>query len=154
MPTSVGRIVEFPNAPTQREWELLVAEMAHTFGGVGEATSQGGLHQWSNGDVHAFLEPTEAGYRLRLTSANKSATDVNALGGIGLAFALFLLVIMVGAGKVGFELLIPSLFAVMGTGALVSNVVRLPMWANEREQEMEYVATRGKVLMEGGENGP
>ena len=147
MPTSVGRIVEFANAPTQREWELLVAEMAHTFGGLGKTGSHGGLRQWSNGEVHAFLEPTEAGYRLRLTSAKANATEVNAMGGIGIAFALFLVVLMVGSGKVGAELLIPTLFGIAGAGALVSNVIRLPRWADKREQQMEYIATRAKELM-------
>src|SRR3954449_6387158 len=35
MPVSVGRTVELPRAPTDREWELLVAELRETFGAHG-----------------------------------------------------------------------------------------------------------------------
>lgn len=147
MPTSVGRIVELPDAPSQQEWELLVAEIAHTFGGVGEVTAQGNLRQWSNGEVHAFLEPTEAGYRLRMTTDNSSASEVNALGGIGLAFGMFLLVILFFAGKLDVAFALPAVFGLLGAGALASNVVRLPKWADKREHQMEYIANRAKALV-------
>lgn len=43
LPTSVGRITALPRSPSDREWELLIAELRTTFGGSGVVTSQGGL---------------------------------------------------------------------------------------------------------------
>lgn len=59
LPTSIGRIVSLPRTPSDREWELLIAELRTTFGGKGEVTSQGGLREWSDGTLHALVEPTE-----------------------------------------------------------------------------------------------
>src|SRR5215210_5297426 len=49
MPVSVGRTVDLPRAPTDHEWELLVAELRETFGAHGKDRSSGGLRAWSNG---------------------------------------------------------------------------------------------------------
>jgi plasmid stability protein len=43
LPTSVGRAVPLPRSPSDREWELLIAELRTTFGVKGEVTAQGGL---------------------------------------------------------------------------------------------------------------
>ena len=81
LPTSVGRVVPLPRSPSDREWELLIAELRTTFGGKGEVTSHGGLREWSHGSVQAFIEPTEIGHRLRLTDSNAAVGGI-VLGGL------------------------------------------------------------------------
>lgn len=51
-PVGVSRVVDRPRAPTDREWEQLIAEFRTTFGVRGQATSAGGLRDWSHGNLH------------------------------------------------------------------------------------------------------
>ena len=147
MPTSVGRIVELPRAMTDREWELLVSELRMTFSAKGRVTSHGNLREWSNGNLHAFVEPTETGHRLRLTTFKGDAMSINAIGGFFLLFALMIFVVLLGKEDPGGRFIVPILFALVGGGALATNVLALPRWANEREEQMEYIANRAKALL-------
>ncbi len=147
-PVSVGRIVDLPRAATEREWELLVAELRRTFDAKGEVTSHGSLREWSNGNLHAFLEPTDDGHRLRLTTFKGQASALTTVGVGGLLMALIMFAAMASKGKLGLELVMPMVFAALGAGALISNAVRLPRWAGERERQMEYIADRARALLE------
>ena len=73
VPTSVGRIVDLPRALTDHEWDVLVGELRETFGARGTVTSQRGAREWTNGNLHAFLEPTATGHRLRLGTLKGNA---------------------------------------------------------------------------------
>lgn len=147
MPTSVGRTVQLPRPVTDREWELLISELRETFGAKGRVTSHGGLREWSNGNLHAFVEPTETGHRLRLTTFKSSAMAVNAMGAGMIAFALMILIVLLGKGDPGGRFVVPLFFSLFGGGLLASNVVGLPRWADERERQMEYIANRAKALL-------
>src|SRR4051812_20906351 len=43
MPVAVRRTVDLPRAPTDREWEMLVAELRETFNTRGREGSRGGI---------------------------------------------------------------------------------------------------------------
>jgi len=148
MPISVGRDIELPRAVTDREWELLVAEFRETFGARGQVTSHRGVREWSNGNLHAFLEPTETGHRLRLRTHKGGALALNTMGVVGLAMGLILLTTFLtsGASPVRLELLMMILVG-MGGAALATNIVSLPRWAREREGQMEYLAGRAGALL-------
>ena len=146
MPVSAGHIVELPRALTDREWALVVADLRETFGARGKESSQGDTRQWSNGNLHALVEPTRTGYRLRLGTVKGDALALNRMGGFGIAMGLF-----VGLGlSLGGEPLaaLPGALALGGTGlgALVANALRLPRWARRREQQMKDVAERTHAL--------
>jgi len=126
LPTSVGSIVPLPRGPSDREWELLIAELRTTFGGKGVVTSQGGLREWSNGTLHAFIEPTQTGHRLRLTDSRVAAVGGIALGGSLLAFALLILVILLGKVDPGFRFAVPVFFSLIGGGLIAGSVMPLP----------------------------
>jgi len=147
MPTSVGRVVELPRALTDHEWELLVAELRTTFGAKGHVTSHGSLREWSNGNLHALIEPTESGHRLRMTTRKGSAMELNLVGGVMLLFALLTFVILAAKGDAAARYVIPIFFALIGSGALATNALSLPRWAAEREEQMEYIASRVKGLL-------
>ena len=147
-PVSVGRVVELPRAATDREWQFLVAELRETFGAKGKVMSHGDIREWTNGNLHAFLEQTEAGHRLRLATHKGNAMEAVALGTVGLFMALIMAVAMISKGKIGLELLLPGVFALAGGGAMASNFLRLPRWADERERQMEHIAGRARVLLE------
>jgi len=150
MPISVGRIIELPRAVTDREWEILVAEFRQTFGARGRVASHGSIREWTNGNLHAFLEPTEAGHQLRLGTYKGGAMALNRMGVAGLAIGLILIAVFLITGKTPVSLELPMMLMVgMGVGALGSNVLSLPRWAREREGQMEYIAGRvGSLLGE------
>ncbi len=149
-PVSVGRVVELPRAATDREWQVLVAELRETFGAKGRVTSHGETREWRNGNLHAFLEPTEAGHRLRLGTRKTGAKALTAIGASGLVIGLVLLA-TAGLDERTFgatlATLIPALFTLGGGGVLARNFLRLRRWAAERERQMEYIAGRARALL-------
>jgi hypothetical protein len=147
MPVSVGRIVELPRAPTDREWELLVADLRETFGAHGRDVSQGGLRAWRNGNLHAYVEPTATGHRLRLGTVKSNGIAVGRLGIAGLLVGLLMLVFLLLTGEGVDDAVMAMLFAAFGAAALGANALRLPRWAGEREEQMEQIAARARTLI-------
>jgi hypothetical protein len=148
MPTVVGRMVDLPRAPTDQEWERLVADLRTTFGGKGVVTSQGGLREWSDGSLHAFIEPTDSGYRLRLSDSMPVAVGAVAMGGFLLAFALMILLVLLGKEDAGMRFVVPVFFALGGAGMIGGTRIALPRWADEREAQMEHITTRARALLD------
>jgi hypothetical protein len=147
MPISVGRTVELPRAPTDREWELLVGELRKTFSAQGKDGSSGNLRAWTNGNLHAYVEPTEAGYRFRIGTLKGDAAALN-WSGIGLMLlAAIILSALILMGEPMERLLGPALIGIMGAAAFGYNAVRLPRWAQAREAQMEYIAARVQKLI-------
>lgn len=146
MPISVSRSVDLPRAPTEREWSLLVGEMRETFNARGKDRSSGGLREWANGNLHAYVEPTEDGYRFRLRTLKADAVALNGMGAAGVLMALVMLLVLFLTGGLAEGLFIPVLLGMMGAMGLASNALRLPGWAREREEQMEYIAARAQAL--------
>lgn len=149
MPVSVRRTVELPRAPTDREWEMLVAELRETFNARGRVSTRGEVREWSNGHLHAYVEPTLTGHRLRLGTTKGDAKGLNRMGAGLLAMALVWLLVFYASGQLSGELFVPVIFALMGGGALTYNAMRLPSWAQEREAQMEHIAARARLLLGG-----
>jgi hypothetical protein len=147
LPISVGHIVGLARAPTDREWETLVAELRRTFGAQGQARSHGGLREWTNGNLHACVEPTETGYRLRLGTLKGSAMPMNAVGVAGLAMGVATLVGLLLTGGLPEGLIGPLMLGAMGGGAFAYNRFSVPRWARERERQMAYIAERAHALI-------
>lgn len=147
MPVAVGRTVDLPRAPTDREWALLVTELRETFGAQGTDRSRGDLRQWTNGNLHATVEPTETGERLRLGTRKGNAATLTWMGTAWLLTALVMLVAMLLSGDEAAKLVLPAMFGALGAGSLASNAVRLPRWAREREEQMEHIAARARALI-------
>lgn len=142
MPVAVGRIIPLQRAPTDSEWEQIVTELRTTFGAKGKFTGQGGLREWTNGNLHAYVEPADGGYRLRLRTVKGNAAMVNGIGAVlfvggwvGIASAAL-------GGLHLPDLITPVGASVLGLGAIVSNMIRLPIWAKQREAQMDYVAEK------------
>ena len=151
LPVSVGRTIELPRAVSDHEWDILVSVFREEFGARGMVGVHGGSREWTHGNLHAFLEPTETGHRLRLTTEKVGASFLNRMGAAGLAFggSLIALVLATGSSPVAVEL--PMILSVLfGGGALASSVVRLPRWARKREDQMEDVAGRVRGLIRPG----
>jgi hypothetical protein len=150
LPHAVGSSIALPRSPSDPEWELLVAELRTTFGVKGEMTSQGGLREWTHGSIHALIEPTESGYRLRLTDSRASAIAGVVFGGILLALATFMLVVLLSKGGVTYRLFGPAFFGLIGGGVISASLMTLPGWARRQEQRMEQINSRVLALLSGG----
>jgi len=150
MPVTVRRTVDLPRPPTDREWEMLVAELRETFNARGREKSRGDVREWTNGNLHAYVEPTATGHRLRLGTTKGNAVPLNRLGAVGLVMALVALVLAFLGGELPEAIMTPLILAAMGGGALAFNALRLPPWAQEREEQMTLVAARARVLLGAG----
>lgn len=147
MPITAGHVIDLPRALTDREWALVVADLRETFGAKGKESSQGVTRQWTNSNLHAFVEPTRTGYRLRLGTVKGDAVALNRMGAFGIAMgALVALTPLVGgtaAGTMPGAVMLGS----MGLGAILFNALRLSRWAGTREQQMKEIAERTRALL-------
>lgn len=146
LPVSVARTVDLPRAPTDREWEMLVTELRETFGARGRDRSTGGLRAWTNGNLHAYVEATETGYRLRMGTTKGGAAQGIQMG-MASVVAGVLLSVLLFAEVLDEDLSVLLILAVMGVIALAFNAIRLPGWAREREEQMDHIAARVRTLI-------
>lgn len=142
MPTEVTRAIPLPGPLTDPQWERLVAVLRSTFRARGRVSSEGGLREWANGNLHAFVEPTRSGYQLRLSTRKGNAGMVNVWGVTALIVGVIAFGSALLSGGLQGDLFAPWMMCAVGVAALLSNVIRLPRWAQERQQQMEKIATQ------------
>jgi hypothetical protein len=147
LPVGVSRVVDLPRAPTDREWERLISEFRTTFGTQGSATTSGGLREWSQGNLHISIEPTEHGEQLRLSTLKDDGIALNGLGVVMSGMSVLMGAVVAAAGKPGKALVILGMFGGMALAAFGANLIRLPRWARERERQMEAVAEHAVKLL-------
>jgi hypothetical protein len=147
LPVSVGREVDLPRAPTDHEWELLVTELRRTFAARGRLGSHGSMREWTNGNLHAFIEPTGAGHRLRLGTTKGTALIYSRLGALGLAVTLVVAVIQGMTGALDEKAAGIVILTAMFGGFLTAGLLPLPRWAREREEQMDHIAGRALQLV-------
>ena len=146
MPMSAAHVIDLPRALTDREWALVVADLRETFGARGKESSEGATRQWTNSNLHAYVEPTRTGYRLRLGTFKGDAMALNRMG----AFAIVMGVIAGVAPMLsGHPAAIPGMVTLgsVGVGTFVFNALRLPRWARLRDQQMKEIAERTRALL-------
>jgi hypothetical protein len=154
MPLSAAHVIDLPRALTDREWALVVADLRETFNARGHEASQGVTRQWANGNLHAFVEPTKTGYRLRLGTVKGDALALNRMGGFGIAMGLVVGIVPFVSGDPAATVSSAVALGGMGVGAFVFNALRLPRWVRLREQQMKEVAERTRALIaEGPDSG-
>ena len=147
LPIGLSRVVDLPRAPTDREWEQLISQFRTTFGTPGHTTTSGGLREWSQGDLHISVEPTEHGEQLRLSTLNSAAMVLNALGLVMGGMSVLMGAVVAAAGKPEKVLAILGMFGGIALAAFGANLVRLPRWARERERQMEAIAEHAVKLL-------
>jgi hypothetical protein len=147
LPIGVSRVVDLPRAPTDREWEQLISEFRTTFGTQGQAIASGGLREWSQGNLHISVEPTEHGEQLRLSTLKCDAAALNGLGLVMGGMSLLMGAVVASAGKPGKALVLIGMFGGIALAAFGANLIRLPLWARERERQMEAIAEHAVTLL-------
>lgn len=147
LPVGVSRVVELPRAPTDREWERLVSEIRTTFGAKGRVTTSGGLREWSQGNLHICVEPTENGEQLRLSTLKDDGIALNLFGVATGGMSVLASAIVAADGKPAKALAVLAMFGGMSLASFAANLIRLPRWARERERQMEAIAEHAVKLL-------
>jgi hypothetical protein len=149
LPIGVGLSIDLGRNLSNNEWERLVADLRETFDARGIVKSEGSLRHWANGNLHAFLEPTATGHRLRLRTVKGDARGM-IIGGLGmLGFVTGTLMAAAVKGTIGADVGFLFSQAVLATGGVAMlglGAFRLPSWARLRRRQMEDVAARIAVV--------
>jgi hypothetical protein len=158
LPLTVSRTVALPRDLTDLEWERLVGELRETFRARGKVQQLGRLRQWTNGNLHALVEPTADGFRLRLGSTKGDARQLMLGGGMILTFAA--LVAVLGFLGIGGEpekfIRLLSILGPTGVGVFAAGAIRVPGWARTRREQMDALAARVEAMVAlpaGGDGG-
>ena len=141
LPLGVASTVDLHRQLTDDEWWRFVGQLREVFGARGQIRSDGPLRQWTNGNLHVLLEPTESGHRLRFGTTHGGARasigaglGVMAIAGIGA-------IITASAGTLGEATVGLATVALAGAGLIANGLVRLPGWARRRAQQMAALGT-------------
>ncbi len=148
LPISVARTVELPGPLSEKDWDRLVVDLRETFQATGEIRRDGALREWRNGNLHALVEPTESGHRLRFRTRKGSAQQSFSLSFFFLVIgAIFLALLAAKSDPEPGMMVIMSLFVAAGLGGAGLTAYRLPRWAQERERQMDAIAARAVERM-------
>lgn len=148
LPVGVGLTLDLGRRLSDDEWERFVADLRETFDARGTLRSEGSLRQWANGNLHAYLEPSASGHRIRLRTVKGDARGMifGGLAMVSFATTAFIAAALQGAlGDVGF-LTSQALLAAGGTAMFGVGALQLPRWARLRRRQMEEVAARIAVV--------
>jgi hypothetical protein len=143
LPIGVGRTVELGRELSDQEWERLVVDLRETFDAKGRVSRDGTLRQWTNGNLHAYIEPGAIGHRLRMRTYNATARMLALIGTVYAGLGGFMtLAILAKHGIDPSRLAIGGIFTAAGIGIAALGALRLPRWARRRLTQMQEVADR------------
>jgi hypothetical protein len=140
LPIAVSRTVDLNRQMTDREWELLVVRLREVFNARGTTRSEGSFRQWTNGNLHVLLEPTEHGQRLRFGTFNRAARMSITSGLMALGMAGVVAVTSAMGGTLVHATPSLGMFGLIGFGMIANGALRLPGWARLRGRQMEALA--------------
>jgi hypothetical protein len=142
LPVGVGRTVMLDRRLTDAEWELLVVELREVFGARGTMRAQGSLREWRNGNLHAYLEPTATGSRLRLGTTKGNARASITAGSLALITSGVVGALSAAGGTLSATALGLGTLATMGAVLLANGTLGLPRWARLRATQMDGIVER------------
>ncbi len=138
VPVAVGHELTLESPVSDEEWTRIVVRLRETFDARGELREQGAFREWSNGNLHASLEPTATGHTLRLRTKKGSAREMLGMAGGLAGFAASLGVLGHFADKPK-AFVIAAMMASIAAGIGGWQLVSLPRWAALRAQQMQDV---------------
>jgi len=142
LPLGVQRTVALDRKLTDEEWELLVVELREVFRARGTVREHGSFREWRNGNLHALLEPTPTGQRLRLGTVRRNVQASVTMGGVAVAASAILWGTAVLQGTLGTMLPEVAMLGTMGVALVANGALRLPGWARQRRAQMDGIVER------------
>lgn len=147
LPIGVERTVTLDRRLSDDEWEALVGELRTTFRAKGRIGGTGNFREWSNGNLHAMLEPTPQGHRLRLSTVKGSAR-AQVLAGAGMlvtAASVWMATLLTSGAANTSAILGTTMLGMAGVALLSSALVQLPRWARLRGQQMDAIVNKAAL---------
>ncbi len=138
IPVAVGQELRLDTPVSDAEWTRIVVRLRETFDARGELREQGAFREWSNGNLHASLEPTATGHTLRLRTKKGGAGEMLGMVGGLAGFAATLGVLGHFADKPK-AFVIAAMMASIAVGIGGWQLVSLPRWAALRARQMRQV---------------
>lgn len=140
----VGRTVALDRKVTTEEWERMVGVLRETFDARGRQFSDGGLRQWTNGNLQVLVEPTEHGDRLRMRTVHASARGLITIGAavLGALGVLSIVTVALGLSDPLTRLAAFGPTAAVAATGLSIGLLRLRGWASTRMKQMDALAAR------------
>jgi hypothetical protein len=153
LPIGVARTVDLHRQLTDAEWERLVVQLREVFQARGRMRAEGSLREWSNGNLHVLLEPTETGHRLRFGTTHGAARASIGMGLMTLGVTAAMTVATALSGELSGAVAGIAFMGTAGLGMIANGALRLPRWARLRARQMEKLAVR-LALPPGGSTDP
>ena len=148
VPVSVGQTVDLPRRLTDMEWDALVVQVRDLFHARGTVSREGSLRSWSNGNLQILMEPTRAGYRLRMRSLNRGMQG-RLMGGAFMGIAVSAIsAISLLAGASDFRSLLVGFGLIAGVGGIMfgSGVIGSRNWIGRRSEQFRIIGARAIEL--------
>jgi len=142
LPIAVERTVLLDRNLTDTEWDLLTVRLREVFHARGLVRTQGSLREWSNGNLHALLEPTPTGYQLRLGTFKGNARASTAVGALMLGMAAVVGFIVAMHGTLSDVAPGIAALTTIGAALIANSALRLPSWARQRRRQMDNIAAQ------------
>jgi hypothetical protein len=140
LPIAVERTVALDRRLTEPEWERLVVELRQVFRARGSVRVQGSLREWSNGNLHALIEPTATGYQLRLATLKSGARASVVVGPLTLGLSVVIGVLVASNGTLAQAAPAIAALGIVGAALIANGALRLPSWARRRRRQMDDIA--------------
>ncbi|MES2123309.1 MAG: hypothetical protein V4503_01350 [Gemmatimonadota bacterium] len=137
LPLGVADRAEFDYQLTDLEWQELVGELRDTFLAKGRVREDGAFREWSNGNLHALVEPTANGFRLKLRTRKGNSQALMIGGGAMLGVSLVTALTSGLAGTADVRGV--TFMAVIGVGAFAFGALRLVGWARQRREQFQRI---------------
>lgn len=142
LPLAVSHTVQLGRRFSNDEWDRLVVQLREVFGARGRLRVEGSLRQWSNGNLHVLLEPTDEGDRLRFGTVHGGARAGIAAGLILLGAAAVTTVVTLATGTLAEASVGIGAMVAMGSVMIANRAFRLPAWARTRAKQMSALSQR------------
>lgn len=155
VPVSVGRVVDLPRRLTDDEWDTLVVRLRDLFHARGNVSREGSLRSWSNGNLQVLMEPTRAGYRLRMRSLSSSYRS-RLMGGafLGIGVSTMSAISML-AGATDFRNVVVGVGLMAGIGGVMfgTGVIGVRRWIARRSEQFQQIGARAIELASSPDSG-
>ncbi|MFN0098265.1 MAG: hypothetical protein ACKVS7_06285 [Gemmatimonadaceae bacterium] len=142
MPIGVRHVVELDAPMSDARWEAFVGELRERFDARGTVAVDGGLRQWTNGNLSVMVEPTPTGSRVRFRTTNARSRALITAGGAMVAASAVTAMVLLSQG-------VPldrgaatgiSFLALMGVTTFSFGAVPLGRWARARAEQFRKLA--------------
>jgi hypothetical protein len=144
LPIGVSSTAILDRSISDAEWDQLVVAARETFAARGTLRQDGAFRQWTNGNLHMLLEPTENGHRLRFRTLNGHARTMifSGIAAVGVAGAVTAAALLSGAPEVAARLDGMAIMGLVGVAMLTRGVWGLRGWAARRRAQFVELAGR------------